>query len=302
MPHISLAAETLWYINGFPITNALLTSWLVSVFLLILAFVVSRNVTKIPGHIQSVAEIVIGGLYSFFEAVMGKYTKMAFPLVATFFIYIIFSNWAGLVPGVGTIGLVHGDEAHGTHEVHHEEATDAAHMVVEEDHTLALADDHHEAEEEADSHSTVAATTHEGEEGEHHSAFIPLFRGSTADINTTLALALIAMVAIQVYGFRTVGLKYGSRFLNFSDPINFFVGVLEIISDLSKIVSFAFRLFGNIFAGEVLLVVMAFLMPFLVPLPFLMLELFVGFIQALVFSMLTAVFLNVSIAHGEEHH
>ena len=81
----------------------------------------------------------------------------------------------------------------------------------------------------------------------------------------------------------------------------FYVGILELISDISKIISFAFRLFGNIFAGEVLLAVMAFLMPFIIPLPFLMMELFVGFIQALVFSMLTAVFLNLAVSHGEEH-
>jgi len=104
---------------------------------------------------------------------------------------------------------------------------------------------------------------------------------------------------MQYFGFKTLGLHYGGRFVNVKNPIMFFVGLLEVISDASKVISFAFRLFGNIFAGEVLLAVMAFLMPFIAPMPFLMLELFVGFIQALVFSTLTAVFINVALAHEE---
>ena len=102
------------------------------------------------------------------------------------------------------------------------------------------------------------------------------------------------------FGFKNLGFHYGSKFLNLKDPMGFFVGILESVSEVSRIISFAFRLFGNIFAGEVLLAVMAFLMPFLIPLPFLMMELFVGFIQALVFAMLTAVFLNVALSHAEE--
>ncbi|MEK7119573.1 MAG: F0F1 ATP synthase subunit A, partial [Patescibacteria group bacterium] len=138
----------------------------------------------------------------------------------------------------------------------------------------------------------------------HGEEFTPLLRGATADLNTTLGLALVAVLAIQYFGFVTVGGHYSTRFLNFKNPIEFFLGILEMVSEVSKVISFAFRLFGNIFAGEVLLTVMAFLMPFIVPLPFLMLELFVGFIQALVFSMLTAVFLNVAVSHkgGELHH
>lgn len=131
--------------------------------------------------------------------------------------------------------------------------------------------------------------------------FVPLLRAATADLNTTIALALIAMVSVQYFGFSISGPHYGSKFFNFKSPIQFFLGILELISDVSKIISFAFRLFGNIFAGEVLLAVLAFLIPFIVPLPFLTMELFVGFIQALVFSMLTAVFLNVAVSHGEEH-
>lgn len=134
---------------------------------------------------------------------------------------------------------------------------------------------------------------------EGHKAFVPLFRAGTADLNTTLALSLIVVLIIQYTGLKSLGIGYVKKFINFSNPINFYVGILELISEFSKIISFAFRLFGNIFAGEVLLTVIAFLMPVLAPLPFIGLELFVGFIQALVFSMLTCVFLSVASSHAD---
>lgn len=240
MPHISLAAETLWTFAGvFPITNALLTTYLVMAMLFVFSVAATSRLTLVPSNLQSITELLVGGLYDFFHSVIGDHIKHVFPLIASFFLFIIIANWVGLLPGVGTIGFFEGEE------------------------------------------------------------FVPLLRGATADLNTTLALAIVAVGAIQYFGFRTLGASYGGRFFDFRNPIYFFVGFLELISDISKVVSFAFRLFGNIFAGEVLLAVMAFLMPFIVPLPFLMLELFVGFIQALVFSMLTAVFLNVAVSHGE---
>lgn len=242
MPHISLAAQIVTSIAGFPISNALITTWLVMAILVAASLLLTRRLTMIPSEAQSIAEVVVAGLYDFFSSVTGKYIREVFPLVATLFLFILAANWVGLLPGVGTIGLFHGEE------------------------------------------------------------FTPLLRGATADLNTTVALALFAMVAIQYFGFKAAGIHYGKRFFNFTNPIYFFLGILELISELSKIISFAFRLFGNIFAGEVLLTVMAFLMPFVVPLPFLTMELFVGFIQALVFSMLTAVFLSVAVSHGEEVH
>ena len=237
MPHISLAAEIITRFAGFPISNALITTWLVMGLMIAASFLVTRRMTLIPGSAQSIAELLIGGLYDFFETVTGKYVSQIFPLVASLFLFVLIANWVGLLPGVGTVGFFHGEE------------------------------------------------------------FTPMLRGATADLNTTLALAIFAMVAIQYYGFKTSGIHYSKRFVNLGNPIFFFLGILELISELSKIVSFAFRLFGNIFAGEVLLAVMAFLMPFIVPLPFIAMELFVGFIQALVFSMLTAVFLSVAVGH-----
>lgn len=239
MPHISLAAEKIGSVFGFPITNSLLATWVVMAILVVFSLVATRKMTLVPTGIQSIAELFVGGLYDFFTSVVGKHIKQFFPIIASFFIFIIIANWFGLLPGVGTVGFY------------------------------------------------------------QQSKFVPILRGPTADLNTTLALAMVSIVAIQYFGFKTVGIHYSNRFFNFKNPIYFFLGILEIISELSKVISFAFRLFGNIFAGEVLLTVMAFLMPFIAPLPFMALELFVGFIQALVFSMLTAAFLNVAVSHGE---
>jgi F-type H+-transporting ATPase subunit a len=132
--------------------------------------------------------------------------------------------------------------------------------------------------------------------------FIPYFRAGTADLNTTIALALISVIATQVIGFKYLGLHYMNKYINFKSPIDAFVGLLEAVSEISKIISFAFRLFGNIFAGEVLLAVIYFLLPILVPIPFLGLEIFVGTIQALVFTTLSLVFMNLATqGHGEAH-
>ncbi len=129
---------------------------------------------------------------------------------------------------------------------------------------------------------------------------IPLFRGGTADLNTTIFLGLLSIILSQYYSIKFLGLRnYIKRFYDLKNPMSFFIGTLEIISEFSKILSFSFRLFGNIFAGEVLLTIMAFLFPILAPVPFFFLEIFVGFIQALVFSMLTAVFISLSI---QKHH
>ncbi len=127
----------------------------------------------------------------------------------------------------------------------------------------------------------------------------PLFRGGTADLNITLGIAISAVFMIQVFGYKAQGFSYFKKYLNFSSPINFFVGFLEFISEFAKIMSFAFRLFGNIFAGEVLLAVIAFLLPLFAPLPFIGLEIFVGFIQALVFATLTLVFIEIATS---THH
>ena len=130
-----------------------------------------------------------------------------------------------------------------------------------------------------------------------HIQLLPIFRALTADLNLTFALAILAIISNQYFTIKIIGFKkYLHKFIDFSSPINFFVGILEIISEFSKILSFSFRLFGNVFAGEVLLSVMYFLVPAFVPIPFILMEIFVGLIQALVFSLLFIVFIKVSIA------
>lgn len=127
-------------------------------------------------------------------------------------------------------------------------------------------------------------------------AFVPFFRSANSDLNTTVALTLVTMIAIQLYGIRRLGfLGHVSKFFTFTKgPIYFFVGILELIAEFAKVLSFSFRLFGNIFAGEVLLVIVMTLVPLVVPFPFLMLELFVGLVQALVFAMLAMIFAKIA--------
>ena len=170
-----------------------------------------------------------------------------FPLVATVFLFILISNWFGVFPGLGSVGL------------------------LEEKHGKAL--------------------------------FIPLLRSAASDINVTIALATIMVFLTHVWGIMSIGIRaHIGKFITFKNPIAFFVGLLEIISECAKIISFSFRLFGNIFAGEVLLIVVGFLAPFLAPVPFLMLEIFVGLVQALVFAMLSMVFMSMAVSPSHSTH
>lgn len=241
--HISIAAEKLFEVAGIGITNSILTSVIVMFLIFLMGLGLKNKKTKF----YLIMEYAVEGLYKFFRNILGETTDRIFPLLLTFFLFILLNNWIGLLPGVGSIGITH--------------------------------------------HS------------EHTEEFLPLLRSPSADLSTTIALALISVVIIQYLGVTTQGTKqYLRKFVNFSNPINFFVGILEAISEFAKVLSFSFRLFGNIFAGEVLLLVTMFLVPYLLPVPFLILEVFVGFIQALVFTMLTAIFIVVATtAHAEEH-
>lgn len=135
-----------------------------------------------------------------------------------------------------------------------------------------------------------------------HDKLIPLLRGTTTDLNTTLGLALISAFSTHILSIKTIGIKnYLGRYFSFN-PINLFIGILEIISEITKVVSLSFRLFGNIFAGEVVLVTISSIFAFVFPLPFLLLEVIVGMVQALVFSMLTMVFMAIlTTSHDTSH-
>jgi F-type H+-transporting ATPase subunit a len=155
-------------------------------------------------------------------------------------------------------------------------------------------------------HASDKAIEELGAQDKQLGVLVPYFRSMNTDINSPLSIAIMAMIFIEFWGITTLGIfKYGSKFLNFSSPINFFVGILEFIAEIARIISFTFRLFGNMLAGEILLLVMTFLVPFLVALPFYGLETFVGVIQAFVFAMLTLVFGVLAVSahgdHDEEH-
>ena len=264
--HISIKAESIFNLGGIlPVTNSLFTTWLVMVLLLIFSYLVTFRMKKIPGVLQSIFEILIDGIYSLFEGILGDKIKTHFPVIATIFIFVLFNNWVGLLPGVGTVGFWESGE----------------------NKTVEI------------SVKKVFASEPREDTSSGHKVFVPLFRAGTADLNTTLALGIIAVVYIQYAGLKTLGLSYFKKFFNLSNPVNTFVGLLELILEFAKIISFSFRLFGNIFAGEVLLTVIAFLVPIIAPLPFLGLELFVGFIQALVFALLTTVFLSLAVVKAE---
>ncbi len=267
MLHISIKAEEIFNFLGVPVTNSLLASFIVVILFFLIGLFFSRN-SNSNSSIVFFIKFIIQKLYTTFEPILGPLTHAVFPVVASIFLFVLLSNWLGLLPGFGSITLKKSEQAITEH-------------VTSE-------------KEETDNHAVDSEVT-----TEEHEAPSPLLRGATADLNMTIALGIIAFIIIQYYGFKVLGISYLSKFINFKGPIDFFTGILEIVSEFSKIISFAFRLFGNVFAGEVLLAVIAFLIPVLASFPFLLLEVFVGFIQALVFSMLTAVFINSATA---EHH
>lgn len=292
--HVSISAETIFHLGPIPVSNSMFSSMIVSAMLILFAVIVRIKLkhTDKPTGIQNVAEWIVEALHNLIYSVTGDLQKSRrfFGFVATFFLFILLNNWLGLLPGFGTIGFVE-QEASAEPAIEEE-----AQVVPLEESGSAPVVAHSEPDEqqpEASSDQVAVATT------DSHSSFVPVLRAGTADLNTTLALALISVAMIQVYGVQFVKFSYFKKFINFSNPINFFVGMLEMISEFGKIISFAFRLFGNIFAGEVLLVVISALIPIIVPMPFYGLELFVGLIQALVFTMLSLVFYNIATQHAE---
>ncbi len=241
---ISLAAEEIANIAGLPITNTLILAWVTMGVLTFFGAAATYHLAPVPGRLQNFFELIVEKSYGFIKGVVGseKDTEKVYPFIITFFIFILLSNWLGLIPGVGTIGIAG--------------------------------------------------------RGEH--LFLPFLRAPASDLNTTLAFALISVSITNIFGIATIGfVKHIGKFLSFKSPVAFFVGLLETVAEVAKIISFSFRLFGNVFAGEVLLVVVAALIPYIAPLPFLGLEVFVGFIQALVFSMLTLIFIKVAITETE---
>ena len=264
LPVISLAAELIpinlpipGFENGVP--NTLPTAIMTSLLLILIGLFYNRAVKKaektgVESKFLIAVDSIYEGVFSFVSTTVGKENATTFfPLIGSFFFFILFSNWSGLLPGMGSIGI---------YGLHHGEKV-----------------------------------------------LIPLFRSPTADLSTTVGLAIITQVTAQYYGFKFQGAKYLKKYFNFSaDPdsgflkpllagANGFAGLLELMGEFIKVISFGFRLFGNVFAGEVLLMVITFLTAFLVVDVFMALELFVGAIQALIFSILSLIFYQMATQH-----
>ncbi len=264
-PDPQLPAEEVFHLFGFSITNSIIAAWITIIFLVGFSYVVTRRMKLIPGRLQAAFELLIGWLYDLCVSVAGeKNGRRFFPVVATIFLFVGFNAWLALLPGFGSI---------------------TAHTA----------------------------------EGEVH-----LIRAANTDINMPLALALVSFIFVEFFGLRTLGVRYLSKFFNFGEffrgarqlftgklkaglsglftgAMTVFTGLLEGLSELIRIVSLTFRLFGNMTAGEILLLVAAFLIPWLFAIPFYGLELLIGFIQAIIFGGLTLIFLTLAVeSHGEE--
>lgn len=261
----TLYAEQIFNIGNFSVTNSLLNSWLVVLIVIVLAFSLKKKIKKVPGNLQNMFEMTFESFFEIFDSVTGsrKKTLLLFPFVFSFFLLILINNWMGLLPGIGSIGSV----------------------ISENGHT----------------------------------AFVPYFRGGTADLNTTLALATIGVVASHIFGVISIGIwNHINKFVNIKaileipkkikkdptvlivNPIKILVGLIELVGEAAKVASLSFRLFGNVFAGEVLLASMSAILAFGLPIPFMFLEVMVGLIQAFIFAMLILVYLSMS-STAEEH-
>lgn len=307
--HIALKAEILGYIGSLPVTNTLLVSWLVMLILIIVSLFATRKMNTVPSGLQNFMEMIIEAGFKTVEDLAHTKTRVFFPIVMTFFLFIITANWLGLMPGVGTVGFYRDEKpVILVNEVHPEsnEAQDAGHAsMTNTDQSEVPVSDHSDSpvssDEETVTEEHATAVTHEEE---HHPVFVPLLRSINSDLNMTLGLALISAFLTHMFAVKYLGVKDYLKKWFALNPIFLFVGLLELVSEVTKVVSLSFRLFGNIFAGEVVLTTVATLAPFtafLVPLPFYFLEIIVGFVQAAVFMMLSLVFMVLLTEKHEAH-
>jgi F-type H+-transporting ATPase subunit a len=310
-PHIAIKAETIKSFGPFDLTNTVLTSWIVVLVLIAVVYLGTRRRELVPRGFQNVFEAVLEAFYNLVVSVAGeKNGRRFFPVVATIFFFVLASNWLSLLPVFNVIGLVK-EEEHGFVM----EKADAGPLPIG---WVSFSGPGGLSGDTIDEDDPNAAEQFEKakEEGKLVGELIPLFRGPNTDLNTPLALAIVSAIAVESWGIASLGLRvYGGKFFNFGGAfrglfrLNFgqmfqgmidaFVGVLELISELVRLLSFTFRLFGNMFAGEVVILMFTFLTPLVLTIAFYGLELFVGVIQAFIFAMLTLVFGVMAVTHGE---
>ncbi len=330
LPVIQLPGEVLIGTEEAPtLTNTLLATLITDVLVLTLIFSAGRNLKDVPGRLQNLFEIIVEALMSLARSVAGDQANHLFPMMATLFIFILVANWMGMVPGVDSVGIMHcakpgmtGYDRQGVLLDVREPMGGDGQVATEADYhaceALLQGDAADAAHEDANADTAEAATedtTHEATAGTPLYVVTPYLRAAATDLNFTFGLAIIVMIAVQYYGVKALGVSYFSKFINVfalgdlhkkpMGVVDFLVGIIEIMSEFGKVVSLAFRLFGNIFAGQLLLFIMAFLLAWILPVAVYGLEMFVGAIQAFVFAMLFLVFsADAMVNHHEddEHH
>jgi F-type H+-transporting ATPase subunit a len=321
LPHVTLAPETVAMLGPLPFTNTMVALVIAEVILLVTGILATRRMQLVPSGLQNFWEAVVEFWETQAHQLIGpQLARTWLPLVLTVFALIWFSNYLHFVPGFDSIGLLcKPGTCPGEITVAQEKELTGATVMEEgkiEHHTtfdvawpsgvpgqgVGLI---HGMTEPAE--GAPAEPDHVMDEGY---VFVPFFRVAASDLNFTLALALICFLAVEVVGFRRYGAKYLTKFFHFDfshgvfqGVLNIFVGLIELISEFARVISWSFRLFGNVFAGSVLLVVFMFLIPFLFVVPIYALELFVGLIQAFVFAILILAFITLAVAplHGDDH-
>lgn len=298
-----LAADTIFRVGALPITNTLLASWLSVAVLAAFAYFATKRRQLVPHGVQNLAEIIVEQFLGLAQGVTGDRRRavMFLPIVLTLFLFVLVNNWIQLVPGFNAFGFT-------------ETSTTESALSVKES---APTTDTHPVESSGTAESSlVAEETQSPKESteEHEERFIPLFRGANSDLNVTLALALITVVLTQFFGIKEKGLKGwvghyfhnplsgGIVFVILGLGVGLFIGFLEVVSEFVKVVSLSFRLFGNIFAGETVLHTIGSLAAYVVPVPFMLLEVIVGVVQAAVFALLTLVFLSIITTPAQDQH
>jgi len=320
--------------TGFALTNTMLSSFATTVVLLLLFVVGASRRKMVPGRFQGLVEMIIEGILNFVEGVAGKVMgRKFFPVMATIFLFVLFNAWMGLLPIYPSLGFESSPEANAKFiaqagdgeemELHGVVASfTAEHLVLEDGTSLAVEGGTRIDEELLFGEEAVGEKVRVESINSHGELIaegieigkapnVHLLRPAGTDVNMPLALAIVAFIFVEFWGLRMLGFGYLGKFIRvrgfFKGPKNLFiaatdlfVGGLEAFSEIIRLVSFTFRLFGNMLAGEILILVSAFLVPFVFSVPFYGLELLVGLIQAVIFVGLTATFAAVAVTRHQE--
>ena len=319
-PVVVLPAEpTGLTIFGFEITNTILATLIADVVLILMAIGAwrfSKSGNLVPKGFYNAFEAIIQFLWNTVEGATGKFASKIFPVVGTIFMIIFVANIVKLVPGFESIGYMkeaHKDPAYAPVKLFQIGSLDV--YTIDKGQPVPV-EDHGEGHGAASGASGVHAIEDDHSAPCHACEVVPYLRGSATDLNFTFALAVIAVVMTQVYGVMALGPSYFSKFFQLKQLvtggvfgiIDFGVGFLELILEFAKVLSFSFRLFGNIFAGTLLLSIVGALLPIIIPPGLYLFEIFFGLIQAYVFYLLATMFISMALVshhgddHGDEHH